>query len=110
MELMVFQTVGRCQSSQAGADHDAFLRSLHVLFLWSLIGGLNEPRECRSALTISATEPTDVRQPRPDASTLDAWSAADKVKRVEVLADLLRQRIKRQALVFEFFDNSVLAL
>ncbi len=35
---------------------------------------------------------------------------ADKVKRVEVLADFLGQRVKRQALVCELLDDGLLAL
>ena len=34
---------------------------------------------------------------------------ADKVKRIEVLADFIGQRLKREAFVFEFFDNGLLA-
>ena len=35
---------------------------------------------------------------------------ADKVEGIEVLADFLGQRVERQAFVFEFFDDGLLAL
>src|ERR1700678_220466 len=35
---------------------------------------------------------------------------ANKIKRVEVLADLVGQRLKREAFVFEFFDDGLLTL
>jgi hypothetical protein len=52
VKLMIFQTIGRRQSSQTRADHNAFFGLLHVLFPLALIGELNKSRESTSGLIL----------------------------------------------------------